>query len=168
MAEEPTAKSEVKAYRVALEDIPDFAAQVGVLLSLFAILEGYVPQLIARLTGMSDKDSFVSANSFMSFSHRIDLLESYVGHRPDNTETKPYRHFVETLREANMLRNRFAHGLYSTTSSSQVIIKSWTNDARRKTRTERYNLDRLSADVARIKFIICELHGFIYRNEHPA
>lgn len=49
-----------------------------------------------------------------------------------------------------------------------MFINSFLYDAKRKgpVKVEK-DLDGVKNDVARVKFISCELHGYIYRNEMP-
>lgn len=49
-----------------------------------------------------------------------------------------------------------------------MSISSFLYDAKRKnpTRIER-DLEGIKKDVARLRFITCELHGYIYRREMP-
>ena len=50
-----------------------------------------------------------------------------------------------------------------------MFISSFLYDAKRKSSVKvEKDLDGVKNDVARIKFISCELHGYIYRNEMPA
>jgi len=49
-----------------------------------------------------------------------------------------------------------------------MFINSFLYDAKRKGPVKVVkDLDGVKSDVARIKFISCELHGYIYRNEMP-
>lgn len=162
-----TAASELEKYDVALDHAPDFSAQVGVLLSCFAIVEHYVPQLLSRLTGLGDNDSFRLVGTFTSFSNRVELIRLILENRAESETRRIYTHFLKTLGEANSLRNRFAHGLYSITFGQKIVVQSFGSDSRKATREELYDLARVKSDVHRIKQIICELHGFIYRNETP-
>jgi hypothetical protein len=169
---------EAEKYGVALDEFPEFAAQVGILISCFALIESYMYQLISRTTGMDESDAYLVSGSFISFSSRIDLLETLLRKRePTNKQVIAAKHFVKTLREATGIRNTYAHGTYSLsfegghyspTAKKIVFISSFLYDAKRKNpvRVEK-DLDGVKKDVARIKFITCELHGYIYRNEMP-
>ena len=169
---------EAEKYGVALDDFPEFAAQVGILISCFALIESYMHQLIGRTTGMDESDAYLVSGSFISFSSRIDLLETLLRKRdPSHKDVVAAKHFIKTLREATGIRNTYAHGTYSLTfeggdysptAKKIMIISSFLYDAKRKNpvRVEK-DLDDVKKDVARIKFITCELHGYIYRHELP-
>ena len=105
---------EAETYGVALDEFPEFAAQVGILISCFALIESYMHQLISRTTGMDPSDAFLVSGSFISFSSRIDLLETLLKKRePTNQQVVAAKHFIKTLREASGIRNTYAHGTYS-------------------------------------------------------
>ena len=58
-----TVESEAASYRVALDEYPEFAAEVGILMSCFALIESYMHQLISRTTGIGESDTFLIAGS---------------------------------------------------------------------------------------------------------
>ncbi len=105
---------EAEIYSVALDEFPEFAAQVGILISCFAIIESYMHKLISRFTDMSESDAFLVTGSFISFGARIDLLETMLKKRSQQSkEVITAKHFTKTLREATKIRNNYAHGTYS-------------------------------------------------------
>lgn len=169
---------EAEKYGVALDDFPEFAAQVGILISCFALIESYMHKLISRTTGMDESDAYLVSGSFIGFGSRIDLLETMLKKRePANKQVVAARHFIKTMREATGIRNTYAHGTYSLsfggghyspTAKKIMFISSFLYDAKRKNpvRVEK-DLDGVKEDLARIKFITCELHGYIYRDEMP-
>lgn len=110
------AELEAEKYTVALDHFPEFAAQVGILISCFAIIESYVHLLISKLTGVDKADAFIFSGSFMNFRARVDLLEALTKKRDAKAEPViASKHFVSLLREATATRNRYAHGQYSLT-----------------------------------------------------
>ena len=168
-----TISSELEKYNVALEHAPEFAAKVGVIVSLFALVESYVPLLFSKLTKADGRDSFAITGSYASFSYRIDLLDSLLEHRSvaDTPDFSTYKHFTKTLREANRIRNKFAHSTYSigaeigNTKERRMFLRAFSYDARKKKETEEYDLKKIEADVHCLKKIICELHAYCHRNE---
>lgn len=169
---------EAEKYGVALDEFPDFAAQVGILISCFALIESYMHQLISRTTGMDESDTYLVSGSFTSFGSRIDLLGTLLKKRaPTNKQVVAARHFIKTMRESTGIRNTYAHGTYSLsfeggyysrTAKKIMFISSFLYDAKRKNPVKvEKDLDSVKKDVARIKFITCELHGYVYRDEMP-
>ena len=76
----------IAAHRVALDEYPEFAAEVGILMSCFALIESYMHQLISRTTGIGESDTFLIAGSHLTFGPRIDLLETLLK-KPGLVET---------------------------------------------------------------------------------
>jgi hypothetical protein len=169
---------ETEKYSVALDDFPEFAAQVGILISCFALIESYMHQLVSKTTQMSESDAYLVSGSFISISARIDLLETLLKKRhQQQREVVAAKHFIKRLREATSIRNTYAHGTYSLgfegghyspTAKKLMTISSFLYDAKRKNQSRlEKDLDGIKSDVMRIKFITCELHGYVYRNEMP-
>ena len=168
---------EAQAYRVALDEFPEFAGQVGILISCFAMIESYVHLLISKLTGCSEDDAFVFSGSFMNIRARIDLLESLAKRRKSQDQAaKIARHFVILVREATDIRNRYAHGRYSltfeggqysATAKKVMHIDTSLFDANKTPKKIIRDLPAIEVDVKRVKLIICEIHGYLYRDEIP-
>lgn len=169
---------EAEKYSVALDEFPEFAAQVGILISCFALIESYMHKLISRSTNMDESDAFLVSGSFISFGARIDLLETLIKKRNQQSkEVIAAKHFTKTFREATTIRNTYAHGTYSLgfegghyspTAKKIMYISSFLYDAKRKQPSKLVrDLDSIKKDVERIKFITCEIHGYLYRDEMP-
>jgi hypothetical protein len=171
------AQLEAANYRVALDEFPEFAAQVGILISCFAMIESYIHLLISKLTGTAEEDAFIFSGSFMNFRARVELLESLAKRRnPPDDAAKIARYFVVLLREATDIRNRYAHGsysltfeggLYSPTAKKLMHIDTSLFDAKKTPKKIVRDLPMLETEVKRIKLIICEIHAYLYRNEVP-
>lgn len=173
----PTSRvqSEAAIYQVALDEFPEFAAQVGILISCFAMIESYVPLLVSKLTGASEEDAFVFSGSFMNFRARVDLLETLAKRRtPQDESAKIAIHFAGLLREVTDIRNRYAHGRYSLTfeggqysptAKKLMHIDTSLFDAKKSPKKIVRDLAELEAEVKRIKLVICEIHAYLYRNE---
>lgn len=171
------AQREAQGYGVALDEFPEFAAQVGILISCFALIESYVHLLVSKLTGTSESDAFVFSGSFMTFRARVDLLESLAKRRKRVDQSAEIaRYFVVRLREATDIRNRYAHGRYSLTfeggrysptAKKLMHIDTSLFDANKTPKKVVRDLSALEAEVKRIKLIICEIHAYLYRDESP-
>lgn len=173
-----TVESEAASYRVALDEFPEFASEIGILISCFALIESYMHHLISRTTGIDESDAFQIAGNYQTFGPRIDLLETLLKKRdPTAAQVMTAKYFIASLREATRIRNAYAHGTYSLgfvgghyspTAERVMMITSYLYDSKRKKpETIERTLSQVKDEVARIKFITCELHAYIYRNESP-
>jgi hypothetical protein len=170
------AQSRAESYEVALDYFPEFAAQVGVLISCFAILESYVHLLISKLTETSETDAFIFSGSFMNFRARVELLESLAKRRSEQDESvKIAKYFVSLLREATVIRNMYAHGQYgltheggySPTAKKIMQINTSLFDAKKSSKMVVRDLAKIQAEVKRTKVIVCEIHAYLYLDEIP-
>ena len=75
---EGSALAEFDKYTVALDFAPDFSAEVGVLISCFALIEVYVPELLQRLLNIESAEAFVIMSSFETFADKTELLKALV------------------------------------------------------------------------------------------
>jgi len=173
----PTSVELAQTYKVALDAFPEFAAQVGVLISYFAIIESYVHSLISKLTGTDEADAFVFSGSFMNFSMRVALLESLAKRRnPEDESVIIAKYFASLLREATKIRNRYAHGqyglsyeggVYSPTSKKIMRISTSLFDENRRSEETWRDLGELGNEVQRLKVIVCEIHTYVHFGEKP-
>jgi hypothetical protein len=174
---DPTpAELEAQTFTVALEIFPEFAAQIGILISCFVFLESYVHVLLSRLTGTDQADAFIFVGTFNTFRQRIDLLDLLAKRRDPHSEAVVIaKHFVSILREAAEIRNRYAHaeygleheGGYSPTAKKIMHIQTRAYDAKSNTRNVTKTLDELKAEVYRTKVIVCEIGAYVHRGIRP-
>lgn len=167
---------ETSVYSVALDGGPEpdggleprFAAQVGVIISLFALVEGYVPMLLQKLTGLDARDAQSLASVPRSFTTRLELIEAVCKPRgAGSIDAIVATHFVQQFREANRIRNRYAHATYSTTRQT-IVLSTFSSDFNREPEHLTLRLDQFKADGDKLRRIICELHALTYRNEISA
>jgi len=159
---------ETSVFKVALEGEADYAAKIGVIISMFALIEDYAPFLLQLFTGISKEDSRSVMGVFRAFSNRIDLLKAvYKPKGANSVDAIIGTHYVGLLNEANKIRNKYAHAQYATTRKSIVLIP-FSSDYNRITERVEQTLADFDKDINRMRRIICELHALIYRMEIPA
>ena len=158
---------EIGRYSVALDCEPIFAAEVGVLLSCFALVEGYMPKIMSKLTGISENDSATIVGSFTNFSSKIELIDALSKNRDSNLDKEAIDKLFTKIREANSLRNIYAHSQYSITFHDDFVINSFLHDTKKKSKKQTKSLDDIVEDVNSLKRTIHVIHGYIHRNEKP-
>lgn len=153
-------------YWVALEQEPVFSAEVGVLISCFAIIENFIPAMLARLTKMNHNDAFTILSSFETFSQRVELLKALVKtHEGDEIETQALGRILPRLTNAATIRNKYAHGRYSITFDDDFVVESFITS--RKPKTVRKSLDAIVADVNVLKGLIVDLQSYLGAGTMP-
>lgn len=152
-----------------LDGKPEIAAQIGILIGCLAVLERQVPELFRHLAGTANNDASTIVGNFIGFSHRVGLIESLLESRnleDNDQEFEIARLFCVKLREANAVRNKYAHSLYAQHGRKTLMI-TYGSDAKRKTVKNFVETDDIKTDVARIERLIRYLSGYLQRNEKP-
>jgi hypothetical protein len=161
--------SEFDKYIVALDVEPNFSAEVGVLISCFALIEGYVPAMLQRLLNIESAEAFVIMSSFDTFSDKTGLLRALVQmHEKQKTKTEDTRalsRLLPRITACTTVRNKYAHGRYSLTFNDDFLVDSFVLS--KKPKSVRKSLDDIVEDVNLLRHLICDLHGYIYRKEMP-
>ncbi len=164
---EKSIRHDASVYNVALDGETEYAAKVGVIISMFALIEDYAPRLLQLLTGMSMQDSHSTMAVFRAFSNRIDLLKAI--YKPKGETSKDAilgSHYVGLFTSANAIRNKYAHATYSSTNKS-IIVKPFSSDYNRPPEQIEQTLPDFDKDLHRLRRIICELHALVWRSELP-
>ena len=61
----------------------------------------------------------------------------------------------------------FEGGKYSPTAKKIMHVDTSLNDANKSPKKAICDLDSIEKDIRRIKLLICEMHGYVYRGEIP-
>jgi hypothetical protein len=147
----------VDRHWVALDLVPDIAAEIGILVSMFALIEFYMPWLFEGLTRSRSTDSAVVMGYFKSFGDKIELLEWIIKTRLEETDTsKAIKLCLPNLKEANSLRNKYVHARLSLGAHDELHLEPFAADVRRKPRTEIKSLEQVAEDVRRMRTIAYE------------
>jgi predicted RNA-binding Zn-ribbon protein involved in translation (DUF1610 family) len=149
-------------YWVALDRRPLIAAEIGVLISCAATVEWYLPQLIMKF-GVGYPDALIVAGYFQSFSVRIDLLQAIAKTRdPNDPITEAIQKFIPRMREANAIRNKYAHAQYGLgATEDSIVIMPFSGDAKKKDQTHTETIDDVVGDVNFLKALCSDLSDFI-------
>lgn len=152
-----------------LERCPEIARQIGIFMGCFAVLERQIPGLLHHLTQHGNHDAEVIAGSFLSNAHKIELIETLLRSRNlqhDDGEFEIAKRFCSKLREANAVRNRFAHSLYAR-SGRKVFMNTYVSDAKRQSQQRLLRASDIKREIRRIEILIWHLSGYLMRNERP-
>lgn len=165
---ETSVPTEKNKFNVALESVPVYAASIGILISCYAIIEGYIPQLLSRLINISEEDSKLILGR-SQIGERIQLVEALAKTKDDgNKAKKAIEIFAPKLTEATAARNKYAHSQYSITFNDAVIVKSWIHDSKKKNKPESVeDINFISQEIEKAQSLICDLHKYVYLDEMP-
>lgn len=164
---EATIADQASKYNVALEWGKEYAETVGVIISLFAIVEDYPSALLVKITEMDSSDAMSILSTFRAFSNRLDLLKEVARNRPEGSVGRIcLSYYRGIMSEANKIRNKYAHAKYSY-AKTHFVLETYASDTNRNAEQLEMTLKDFQADRDRLKRIICELHAFCYRDEIP-
>lgn len=152
----------------ALEyDGDQYPAQVGIIISSFAAIERELPTIIARMTQMhDDRDAIVICAVFRSFSSRLEILEALLKLRDVKSHDRIiYGHCKALFKEANTIRNKYAHALYG--KGRKMSMLPFHNALKGPEQWVDMDLNDFREDKRRIKIILGELFSILHQNDLP-
>ena len=156
----------VKSNRTILETQPSYAAKIGVVISMFALIEDHSPLILCRLTGINQMDARAIMGTFRAFSNRIDLLKAvYRSHERTSPKFVFGSYFAGLFTEANKIRNKYAHAKYSLNSKNKLGIEPFSSDYNRKTVPQEHTAEEFENDINRLRRIIAELDCLLWEDE---
>jgi ethanolamine utilization microcompartment shell protein EutS len=142
-------------HRLALDNEPELAQQVGLILSAFAILELSPAHMMSKLTGISHADADIALGHFRNFGNRLDLIRSLASVRDAMDQgVKEILGLLPLIRECSVIRNKYAHSLWQMESDGQRTwwrLISWLPDATRQTQSTFVTKDSIKADCAKVR-----------------
>jgi hypothetical protein len=149
-------------YPIALDSNQELAAEVGLLLSCYAIIDLYIVHIFATVSGMPKDASYAVLARVKGRGQRIELLQALVA-ASDRPEKEYELELIRKIEEATRIRNEYAHAIYSgyAGSSTSWRMSMWQSDAGRR----RKAFKDVSADIARrdcffVREVLKSLHHF--------
>jgi hypothetical protein len=152
---------------VALDGAPEFAAEVGVLISCSSIIESQIPALLAKITGLPATQARIITGMHRSISSRIDLLEYIAASSKQGRVRTGIERFIPKLRWANNTRNIYAHGTYGFKTPESLGITSFAYDAKKKPQNHNKTVDAIVDEVAKFRSLTNEIHALLYFDKLP-
>jgi len=163
----PADQAEFGAKIVAFEvDGDQYPALVGMIITNFAHIERELPTIVERMTGLAWADAVTIFAEFRAFSVRLGVLSALLKLRDDQSHDKIiYSHCKGLLKEANDLRNRYAHAKYAKGQVMQML--PYPNDLLGPEKWTEIPLDAAKADKARVSTILWELFAILHQKKLP-
>lgn len=144
----------------------EYPALVGMIVSYFAHIEREMPTIISRLTGLTSDDAITICAEFRAFSVKLDILSSLLKLRDATSHDRIiYTHCKVLMREANSLRNKYAHALYA--KGGVMMMLPYPNDLKPIEKWEELPLVKVRSDKKRMAIILGQLFTILHQNELP-
>ena len=120
-------------YPIALDHDRELAAEIGLLLSCYAIIDLFILHIFASVSGQGKESADIVLGRIKSNTQRIELIRELI-----NASNRPHKdhelHLVKELERATQIRNEYAHAIYSQVAASptQWRMSMWLSDGRRR------------------------------------
>lgn len=153
---------------IALDyDGDQFPALVGGIVACFAAIERELPGIIARVTKMKDPvDAIAICAAFRSFNSRLEILDALLKLRTTDSHDKIiYGHCKGLFKEANQIRNKYAHALYA--KGVKMSMSPFHHDLKAPEKWIEMGIEDFQKDKRRISVILGELFAILHQKELP-
>lgn len=120
-------------YPIALDHDRELAAEVGLLLSCYAIIDLFILHIFATVSGMSKDAADVVLGHIKGNGSRIELIREVIV-ASDRPHKDHELGLVRSVERATQIRNEYAHGIYSQVlaSPTQWRMSLWLSDGRKR------------------------------------
>jgi hypothetical protein len=99
-------------YPIALDNDRELAAEIGLLLSCYAIIDLFILHIFATVSGQSRDAADIVLGRVKGNGQRIELIRELItaSDRPEKTHELD---LIKNLERATQIRNEYAHAIYS-------------------------------------------------------
>ena len=150
------------AYPIALDHDRELAAEVGLLLSAYAIVDLFILHIYSVISGQDKDSASVVLGRIKSNAQRIELIRELLklSARPD----KDYElKLLADIESATRVRNQYAHAIYSQVlaSSTGWRMSMWLSDgSRRRKEFKDISVESVRSDGALVRKVLESLFHF--------
>ncbi|MCP4876738.1 MAG: hypothetical protein GY896_14860 [Gammaproteobacteria bacterium] len=149
---------------VALDNNRDIAAEVGLLLSCYKLIELYMFVVFEKLSDSSRDESKAILGSVSGFNQRMDILRNLLNDTNDSDVDKGFSaEIFDRVEECSRIRNKYTHSIYSqpsVTSEEEWRIGSWFGDVRKINFFEYISLESIRNERNILRKTIRDLNYF--------
>jgi len=147
---------------IALDQDRELAAEVGLLLSCYAIIDLFILHIFATVSGQSKDSADVVLGRIKGNGQRIELIREIIA-ATDRPQKDHELTLVEGLQRATQIRNEYAHAIYSQVLASPTgwRMSMWLSDGRkRKKQFKDINVQIAREDGAYVRSVLESLFHF--------
>jgi len=147
---------------IALDQDRELAAEVGLLLSCYAIIDLFILHIFATVSGQSKDSADIVLGRIKGNGQRIELIREIIA-ATDRPQKDHELTLVEGLQRATQIRNEYAHAIYSQVLASPTgwRMSMWLSDGRkRKKQFKDINVQIAREDGAYVRSVLESLFHF--------
>jgi hypothetical protein len=149
-------------YPIALDNDRDLAAEIGLLLSAYAIIDLFILHIYSLVSGQDKDSSSIVLGRIKGNGQRIELIRELL-----KSSARPAKDHELTLltdvEKATRIRNQYAHAIYSQLSASATgwRMSMWLSDgSRRKKEFKDISVQSVREDGTFVRSVLQSLFHF--------
>ncbi len=122
-----------QVYPIALDHDRDMAAEVGLLLSCYAIIDLYILHIYSTISNQDKVSANIILGRIKGNGQRIELIKELL--KVSNRENKTLElELLNKIEQSTKLRNGYAHSIYSQVSSRPTNwrMSMWLSDGTKR------------------------------------
>ena len=149
-------------YPIALDHDRELAAEIGLLLSAYAIIDLFILHIYS-VVSQQDKDrASVVLGRIKGNGQRIELIQELLN-LSDRSEKNLELRLISDMQAATRVRNQYAHAIYSQVSASPTgwRMSMWLSDgSKRKKEFKDISVSTVQKDGAFVREVLESLFHF--------
>jgi hypothetical protein len=157
-----------ETYSIKLEEAPECAKRIGIIIGLFAIAERQLIDTFHWLANIDIDVAAVSLGSHGGFSSQLRYVEATMDANQPNWPRgiDEGKLFVSALKKVNTIRNKYAHSIYSLSGPEILHLQVFAGQIGNRTSEERADVAILDEDIAFLKTVIVEMKNYCESKSH--
>lgn len=147
---------------IALDNDRELAAEIGLLLSCYAIIDLFLLHIFTTVSGQTKTSADIVLGRVKSNMQRIELIRELIS-ASERAQKEYELNLVKQLVAATQLRNEYAHAIYSQVAASKTKwrMSMWLSDGqKRKKQFKDISVDVVRKDSEFIRNILQLLSHF--------
>jgi hypothetical protein len=149
---------------MALDNDREIAAEIGILLSCYALIELQMFVVFSKLTSSTRDESEVILGNVSGFFSKMNILKKLLSTNTDpSIDKNRASEILNLVDKCNQIRNKYAHSVYSQVSVEGQVkwrTSSWLGDARRNNKFEIFELESIRKECEVLRQAIRDLYYF--------
>ena len=149
-------------YPIALDNDRDLAAEIGLLLSAYAIIDLFILHIYSLVSGQDKDASSIVLGRIKGNGQRIELIRELL-----KSSARPAKdhelNLLTNIEKATRIRNQYAHAIYSQVSASPTgwRMSMWLSDgSRRKKEFKDISVQSVREDGTFVRSVLESLFHF--------
>ena len=149
-------------YPIALDLDRELAAEIGLLLSAYAIIDLFILHIYSVVSGQDKDSASIILGRIKNNGQRIELIRALLNLSNRSNKIQELK-LLDGVEAATRIRNQYAHAIYSQVSASATgwRMSMWLSDgSKRKKEFKDINVDIVREDGNFVRSVLESLFYF--------